>query len=139
LEIPIGSILIKTPIQGGTSPNFPFDNHQQGGNGQNFNINEPSLRHIIRDQVKINDVFGKSFQATDKVLESMNGKMDNFTIAIKNHLSFNKMLETQIQQISGVLPSQSNRIPSRDSVQESVRSITTIFEGQVPESFEKSL
>jgi hypothetical protein len=89
--------------------------------------------------VKINDVFGKSFQATDKVLESMNGKMDNFTIAIKNHLSFNKMLETQIQQISGVLPSQSNRIPSRDSVQESVRSITTIFEGQVPESFEKSL
>jgi hypothetical protein len=30
-------------------------------------------------------------------------------------------------------------IPSRDSVQESVKSITTIFEGQTPESSEKSL
>jgi hypothetical protein len=120
-------------------PNFPFRNHQQGGNGQNFNRNELSLRDIIRDQVKINDDFSKRFQANDKLLESMNGKMDNFTIAIENQLSFNKMLETQIQQISRALPSQSNEIHSRDPVQESVKSITTIFEGQGPGSFEKSL
>jgi hypothetical protein len=97
-------------------PNFPFDNRQQGGNGQNFNRNESSLRDIIRDQVKINDAFGKRFQVTDKLLESINGKMDNFTIAIYNQLSFNKMLEPQIQQISKALPSQSNRLPSMDSI-----------------------
>jgi hypothetical protein len=65
--------------QGWNKPNFPFDNRQQGGN---FNRNESSLKDIIRDQVKIDDDFGKRFQATDKLLESMNGKMDSFTIAI---------------------------------------------------------
>jgi hypothetical protein len=34
---------------GWNKPSFPFDNRQQGGNEQNFNINEPSLRYIIRD------------------------------------------------------------------------------------------
>jgi hypothetical protein len=34
---------------GSNKPSFPFDNCQQGGNGQNFNRNEPSLRDIIRD------------------------------------------------------------------------------------------
>jgi hypothetical protein len=38
---------------GWNKPSFPFDNRQHGGNGQNFNINEPSLRDIIRDQVRI--------------------------------------------------------------------------------------
>jgi hypothetical protein len=33
---------------GWNKPNFPFNNRQQGGNGQNFNRNEPSLRDIIR-------------------------------------------------------------------------------------------
>jgi hypothetical protein len=63
-------------------PNFPFDNHQQGGNGQNFDRNEPSLRDIIRDQVKINDDFGKIFRATDKLLDNMDVKMDSFIVAI---------------------------------------------------------
>jgi hypothetical protein len=34
---------------------------------------------------------------------------------------------------------QSNVIPSRDSAQDSVKSITTVFEGKTPESSEKSL
>jgi hypothetical protein len=49
------------------------------------------------------------------------------------------MLETQIQQISGAFPYQNNGIPSRYPIQESVKSITTIFEGQSPESFEEYL
>jgi hypothetical protein len=64
--------------------------------------------------VNISDDFGKRFQATYKLLENMDAKMDSFTIAIQNQLSFNKMLETQIQQISGALPCQSNGIPSWD-------------------------
>jgi hypothetical protein len=78
-------------------PSFPFDNRQQGGNGQNFNRNEPQLKDIIRDQLWINDEFGKKIHATDKLLKSISAKMDSFTVATQNQLSFNKTLETQIQ------------------------------------------
>jgi hypothetical protein len=44
--------------------------------------------------VEINDDFGKRFQTTDKLLESTNGKMDSFTVATYNQLSFDKMMET---------------------------------------------
>jgi hypothetical protein len=81
---------------GWNKPSFLFDNHQQGGNEQNFNRNEPSLRDIIRDQVRINDEVDKKIHATDKPLENINAKMDSFTVATQNQLSFNKMLETQI-------------------------------------------
>jgi hypothetical protein len=47
--------------------------------GQNFNRNEPSLRDIIRDQVRINDEVGKKIHATDKLLENINAKMDSYT------------------------------------------------------------
>jgi hypothetical protein len=63
---------------------FPFDNLQQGGIGQNFNRNEPSLRDIIIDQLRINDEVGKKIHATDKLLENINGKMDSFTVATQN-------------------------------------------------------
>jgi hypothetical protein len=76
--------------------------------GQNLNRSEPSLRDIIRDQVRINDEVGKKIHATNKLLENINAKMDSFTVAMQNLLSFNKMLETQIQQISTTIPSQSN-------------------------------
>jgi hypothetical protein len=79
---------------GWNKPNFPFDNCQQGGNGHNFNRYEPSLRDIIRDQVRINDEVGKKIHAMDKLLENINAKMDSFTVATQNQLSFNKMLET---------------------------------------------
>jgi hypothetical protein len=65
-------------------PSFPFDNRQQGGNGQNFNRNEPSIRDIIRDQVRINDEVGKKIYATNKLLENINAKMDNFRVATQN-------------------------------------------------------
>jgi hypothetical protein len=102
---------------------FSFDNRQQGGNGQNFNTNEPSLRDIIRDQVRINDEVGKKIHVTDKLLENINAKMDSFIVAMQNQLSFNKMLETRIQQISAAIPSQSNGDSSKTPVQESVRSL----------------
>jgi hypothetical protein len=105
---------------GWNKPNFPFDNRQQGGNGHNFNINEPSFRDIIRDQVRINDEVGKKIYATDKFLENINAKMDNFIVAMHNQLSFNKMLETQIRQISAAIPSQSNGDSSKTPIQESV-------------------
>jgi hypothetical protein len=66
---------------GWNKPSFPYDNRQQGGNGQNFNRIEPSLKDIIRDQVRINDEVGKKIHATDKLLENINARMDSFTVA----------------------------------------------------------
>jgi hypothetical protein len=66
---------------GWNKPSFLFDNHQQGGMGQNFNGNEPSLRDIIRDKIRINDEVGKKIHATQNLLENINAKMDNFTVA----------------------------------------------------------
>jgi hypothetical protein len=49
--------------------------------GQNFNRNEPSLRDIIMDLVRINDEIGKKIHAIINLLENINAKMDNFTVA----------------------------------------------------------
>jgi hypothetical protein len=69
---------------GWNKPNFPFDNCQQGSNELVFNRNEPSLRDIVRDRLKINKDFGKRIHATDKLLENMSSNMDNFIIAMQN-------------------------------------------------------
>jgi hypothetical protein len=49
------------------------------------------------------------------------------------------MLETQIQQISAALPSQSNGDSSKTPVQESVRSIFTVFMEKAPKCTKGSL
>jgi hypothetical protein len=69
---------------GWNKPSFPFDNRQQGGMGQNFNRSEPSLKDIVRDQVRINSKVGKKLLANDRILESIDSKMDNFTVAVQN-------------------------------------------------------
>jgi hypothetical protein len=120
-------------------PSFSFNNRQQGGMRQNFNRNEPSLRDIIRDQVRINDEIGKKTHATNKLLDNINAKVDNFKVATQNQLSFNKMLEMQIQQISAALPRQSNRDSSKTLIQENVRSIFTVFQERAPKSNKGSL
>jgi hypothetical protein len=72
-------------------------------------------------------------------LENINAKMDSFTVATQNQLSINKMLEMQIQQISTALPSQSNGDSSKTPIQESVRSIFTMFKKKAPKSAKGSL
>jgi hypothetical protein len=81
---------------GWNKPSFPFDNCQQGGMGQNFNRSEPSLKDIIRDQLRIDSEVGKKLLANDRILKSINSKMNNFTVVVQNQLNFNKMLETRI-------------------------------------------
>jgi hypothetical protein len=112
---------------GWNKPSFLFDNCKHGGMGQNFNRSEPSLRDIIRDKVRINDEVGKKIHSADNLLENINAKMDKFIVAMQNQLSFNKMLETQIQQIFAAIPSQGNGDSLRTPVQESVRSIFSVF------------
>jgi hypothetical protein len=81
---------------GWNRPSFPFDNCQQGGIGQNFNRSEPSLKDIIQDQLRINLEVGKKLLANDRILESIDSKMNNCTVVIQNQLNFNKVLETWI-------------------------------------------
>jgi hypothetical protein len=77
--------------------------------------------------LRINDKFGKKIHVTDKFLENISAKMDILTVATQKQLSFNTMLETQIQQIAAALPCQSNGDPSQSPVQESMKSIFTVF------------
>jgi hypothetical protein len=89
--------------------------------------------------LRINDEFGKKIHATDKLLENISAKMDTFMVGMQNQLSFNKMLETQIQQIAAALPRQSNWYPNWSPIQESVKSIFTMFKGKAPKSTRGSL
>jgi hypothetical protein len=82
---------------------------------------------------------GGRWGTTDKLLENINGKMDSFIVATQNQLSFNKMLETQIQQISTTIPSQSNGDSSKTPIQESARSIFTVFKEKTLKSTKGSL
>jgi hypothetical protein len=64
--------------------------------GQNFNRREPSLKDIVQDQLRINLEVDRKLLATNRILESIDSKMNNFTVAVLNQLNFNKVLETQI-------------------------------------------
>jgi hypothetical protein len=70
---------------------------------QNFNRSQPSLKDIVWDQLRINSEVGKKLLANDRILESNDSKMNNFTVAVQNQLNFNKM-ETRIAQLATTLP-----------------------------------
>ena len=82
------------PQQGWNSkPNLPFSQQQ----GINFNNNfQPTLKDLVYGQKQINDNISKKFLANDKILESMAAQLEGFNSIIKNQLSFNKMIETQV-------------------------------------------
>ena len=57
---------------------------------------QPSLRDLILEQARINDNISKKLAFNDKVLENINTKTDSFSFAIKDHLSYNKKIESQL-------------------------------------------
>jgi hypothetical protein len=46
----------------------------------------------------------RKIASNDKVLETINNRMDSFTSAIKNQLSLNKMIESEISQLAALVP-----------------------------------
>jgi hypothetical protein len=94
---------------GWNKPSFPFYNRQQGGMGQNFNRSEPSLKDIVRGQLRINSEVGRKLLATNRTLESIDSKMNNFTVAVQNQLNINEVLETWIAQLVVALPHPNGR------------------------------
>jgi hypothetical protein len=75
---------------GWNKSSFLSNNNQQGDMGQNFNKSKPPLKDIVRDQLMINSEVGKKLLANDKILESINNKMNNFTVVVQNQLNFKK-------------------------------------------------
>ena len=79
-----------------------FDLQQQG---MNFNNNfQPTLKDLVYGQKLINDNISKKFLANDKILESLAGQLEGLNSVIKNQLSFNKMIETQVAQLASSCP-----------------------------------
>ena len=83
---------------------------QGGGNNfnLNFNSNQPSLRDLVFSQATINESLNKKFATNDKILENINAKVETLSSALKNQLSFNKLIETQLAQIADDVPISEN-------------------------------
>ena len=62
------------------------------------------MRDLVYGQVKINESLQKKLAATDKSMETIHAKMEGLSTTIKNQLSFNKMLETQLAQLATAMP-----------------------------------
>jgi hypothetical protein len=76
----------------------PVAPQHQGVNSfdSSFSSNQPSLRDLILDQAKINK--------SDKTMKSVNIKIETFSSTLRNQLSFNKIFETQLAQITATVP-----------------------------------
>jgi len=59
------------------------------------------------------DNMSKKLAPNDKMLENINNRMDIFSTTIKNQISFNKMIESQLNQIATVVPAANPGIPSQ--------------------------
>ena len=58
---------------------------------------------MVLGQVKINENIVKKLMYNDKMLENINSKIESLSSSVKNQLSFNKMIETQISQIAAAI------------------------------------
>jgi hypothetical protein len=107
-------------------PNFPFNN-RNGGNYSNSFSNQPSIKDLVFGQARNNESLNKKLAANEKVLENLNSTIESFTSAMKNQLSFNKMIETQLVQLAASLPSsESSGIPGQpEPTREHVSAIST--------------
>ena len=61
--------------------------NNQGNNSYAF------LKDLIYSNGRMTDSINKKLHAHDKLLENINAKLDEFSSALKNQLSFNKMIE----------------------------------------------
>ena len=71
------------------------------------------MRELVSNQGKLMDNLSKKLASNDKMLENINNRMDNFSTAIKNQISFNKMIESQLNQIAAAVPTTNPGIPSQ--------------------------
>jgi hypothetical protein len=63
-------------------------------NNFNYNSNQPCLKDLVLGQAKINESLNKKLTTNDKILENINSQIEGLASAVKNQMSFNKMVET---------------------------------------------
>ena len=65
--------------------------------------------------------------SNDKILGNINSQIEGLTSAVKNQLSFNKLIETQLAQIAAAIPIDSNgKIPTQpEKSLEKINAVTT--------------
>ena len=79
----------------------------------------------------MNDSISKKFHANDRMFESISLQMETLNSAMKNQLSFNKMLETQIAQLAAALPHPTaGKLPGQPEAppKEHINAVTTRVE-----------
>jgi hypothetical protein len=54
------------------------------------------MKHLVLGQAKINESLTKKLIFNDKMVENINTKLEILSSFVKNQLSFNIMIETQI-------------------------------------------
>ena len=109
-------------------------NNQGGNNYNNYSSQHPSdqgngypvLKDLVYSQSRMTDCINKKLHTNDKMLENINAKLDDFSSTIKNQLSFNKTLETQLAQLAAAIPSfEKGRIPGKpEEFMETVNLVT---------------
>ena len=67
------------------------------------------MKDLVLGQAKINENITKKLSYNDKMIENINIKLENPSSSVKNQLSFNKMIETQIAQIAAAIPANHSR------------------------------
>jgi hypothetical protein len=78
---------------------------------------QPTLRDLVRQQIRINSEIKVKLATNDRILEDINIKMDSFSVAIEDQLKFNKKIEEKVKELAMVLPTATDP--------EQVRAITT--------------
>ena len=95
----------------------------------NFNNSfQPTLKDLVYGPKQINDNISKKFLANDKILESMAAQLEGFNSVIKNQLSINKMIETQVAQLASSCPNaNTGKLPGQLEVspKQNVSAVTT--------------
>ena len=102
----------------------PFQGNSNYNSG---NSNSPSLKDLVLGQAKINENLTKKMNYNDKILESLNNKVEGLSSAVKSQLSFNKMIETQLAQIAAKIPinADTRKIPGQPET--SPESVNMVF------------
>jgi hypothetical protein len=87
------------------------------------------LKDLVLGQAKINKNLTKKLMFNEKMLENINTKIEGLTSSVKNQLSFNKMIETQLAQIAAAIPvSDSGKILGQPKTSlESIKMVSTRF------------
>jgi len=80
----------------------------------------------MNGQKQINDNISEKFLANDKILESLAMQLEGFNSVIKNRLSFNKLIETKVTQLTSSYHNHNTReLPEQPGVnpKESVNAV----------------